>query len=513
MFNGLSARFCATLVLAASLVRCSVGPDFVPPDPKLPQKSYLGSSEIAGPSAERASGLHPAWWRQFKDATLAALVERVSGANLDVRIATERLWQSRAQRDAAAAAQLPLVNASGQYTRELLSNNGIVSLGSAFNNGVPLKIPPINIWQTGFDASWEIDLWGHVRRQVEAAEAQAESLEYQRRDMLVSTVAELVRDYVELRGVEAQIAITKSNLASAKEIAHWTKQRADRGAATYLDVENAAAQVESAQAQLPALANQESAYIDAIGLLLDEPPQALRATLARRGPQLLSPPRPPVGLPSELARRRPDIRRAEAELHAATANIGVTIAEFYPSFKFNGAVDFNALDAKKLFHGASLQYQFGPTVSVPIFDAGRLKSQLELRDAQSREAALVYHKTVLTAWTEVVDALVALRTEQTRFLRLNAQAAHQREALALARARYNSGVSDFINVLDAQRQALQAELLEAQSRTIVATNFVKLYKALGGGWEGDFPVVDQTEPQSVAHFAPPFVAGTTTARP
>ncbi len=213
----------------------------------------------------------------------------------------------------------------------------------------------------------------------------------------------------------------------------------------------------------------------------------MRGELSHTGPQLFTPPRPPVGLASDLARRRPDIRRAEADLHAATANIGVAVAEFYPTFKFNGSVGFSALDAKKLFEKTSLQYQIGPSLTVPIFDAGRLKSQLELRDAQAREAAMNYHKTVLTAWTEVVDAIVAYGAEGARHARLKAQAAHQREALALARARYRTGVSTFINVLDAQRSALQAELQEAQSRTTVATNFVTLYKALGGGWEETLP--------------------------
>ena len=500
-------RFGVTILVAAALGGCNVGPDFAPPDPQLPSMSFFGKPEPRSPEPAFAPSLDAKWWRQFKDPTLSALVERASAANLDVRAATERLWQSRAQRNAAAAAQLPNVNASTQYTRELLSHNGILSLGAAFNNGVPPNVPPLSIWQTGFDASWELDLWGHVRRQVEAAEAQVESLEYQRRDTLVATIAELTRDYAELRGVQAQIVITKANLASAEEIAHWTKSRADRGVATYLDVENAAAQVESVRAQLPALASQESAYINAIGLLVDEPPQALRGELSRRGPQLFAPPRAPLGVASDLARRRPDIRRAEAELHAATANIGVAIAEFYPTFKLNGSVDLNALDAKKLFRASSLQYQFGPTVSVPIFDGARLKSQLQLRDAQAGEAAINYHKTVLSAWTEVVDTLVAFRAEQARYQRLKGQAMHQRAALSLARSRYNSGVSDFINVLDAQRQALQADLQEAQSRTALATDFVKLYKALGGGWEDAFPDVGDGAPSAPVHnLAPPIAA-------
>ncbi|HYA79967.1 MAG TPA: efflux transporter outer membrane subunit [Methylocystis sp.] len=494
-----SARFLARLAVAplaaASLYACTVGPDFVKPDPALPSRSFLGKPEPPIIGEPPPPSLDAKWWRQFHDPILASLVERVCEANLDVQIATTRLQESRAQRNSAASALFPGINSSAQYQRELYSSNGVFSLGKQFLSATgstaanePLSIPPVSVWQVGFDASWELDLWGRVRRSVEAAQAQVESLEFQRRDTLISTIAELARDYADLRGAEAQIAIAKANLASAEDIARLTRTRANGGVATYLDVENAQAQAESVRAQLPTLINQQSAMIDAIGQLLDEQPQALRGALAHTGPMLFTPPHAPLGVASDLARRRPDIRRTEASLHAAVANIGEAIGEFYPRVTLNGNVEMNALDARKLFEGKSLQYQFGPTVSLPIFDGGRLKSQLQLRDAQAQEAAITYHKTVLSAWTEVVDSLVAYRTEQARRARLHAQAAHQREALKLARARYENGVADFILVLDAERTLLQAELQEAQSATLVAENFVRLYKALGGGWEETFPV-------------------------
>jgi NodT family efflux transporter outer membrane factor (OMF) lipoprotein len=198
----------------------------------------------------------------------------------------------------------------------------------------------------------------------------------------------------------------------------------------------------------------------------------------------------PLGIASELARRRPDIRAAEAQLHAATADIGVAVADFYPSVKLNSSnanVGFNALDLKNLWKGSSLQYVLGPSLSIPIFDGGRLKSTLELREIQQQEAAITYHKTVLQAWHEVVNALVAYRTEQRRRARLKDQVDHSRRALALSRTRYDAGVIDFITVLDAARTLLQAELQYAQSTTSVSTNVVQLYKALGGGWEQTFP--------------------------
>ena len=201
------------------------------------------------------------------------------------------------------------------------------------------------------------------------------------------------------------------------------------------------------------------------------------------------PPRIPLGIPSELARRRPDIRAAEDQLHTATANIGVAVGDFYPKVQLNGTVGFDALEVKHLFDASSLQYMVGPSVSLPIFSGGRLRSTLELREAQQQEAATTYRKTVLQAWHDVVNALVAHRLEQNRRARLRSQADHSRAALALARARYNDGVTEFLNVLDAERSLLDADQQYAASTTNVSLDLVQLFKALGGGWETTFPDV------------------------
>jgi NodT family efflux transporter outer membrane factor (OMF) lipoprotein len=406
-----------------------------------------------------------------------------------VRTATIRLAQSRFQRGVTAAAAFPSINGDAKYTRELYSQNGIVSLlsgllgpsASSFNPGA------LNEYNVGFDASWELDLWGKVRRQVEAADAQVDQAADQRRDALVSSLAELARDYIQLRGVQTQIKIANDNLKIGRDILQLVQERQQRGLQNSLDVENAAAQVESIRAQLPTLQQQESQYINALCLLLDESPGALQAELRR--PKLVppAPPRVPLGIPSELARRRPDIRAAEAQLHAATANIGVAVGAFYPSVQLNGTVGFDALDIRNLWKGSSLQYMVGPSVSLPIFAGGKLKSTLELRDAQQQEAAITYHKTVLQAWHDVVNALVAYRLEQNRRGRLKAQSGHSRQALALARTRYTDGVTEFLSVLDAQRSLLQAEQQHATSTTNVSLNLVQLFKALGGGWELTFP--------------------------
>jgi NodT family efflux transporter outer membrane factor (OMF) lipoprotein len=492
-------RFVAALVAPLLAAGCSVGPNFVSPDPHLPETSFTDDRGAVA-DARLPPPTDPAWWAVFRDPILTDLERRVAAANLDVLTATIRLAESRFQRGVAAAAELPSLNGDAKYTRELYSQNGIVSLlGGLAPSGTPLNVPAINDYNVGFDASWELDLWGRVRRQVEAADAAVDQAADQRRDALVSSLAELARDYIQLRGVQTQIRIATDNIKVDRNVLGLAQERQQRGLQNGLDVENAAAQVESVRAQIPALEQQESQYINALSLLLDQPPGALKAELARPHSEPASPPRVPLGIPSELARRRPDIRVAEAQLHAATANIGVAVGAFYPSVQLNGTVGVDALDFTNLWKGSSLQYMVGPSVSLPIFAGGRLRSTLELRDAQQQEAAVFYHKTVLQAWHDVVNALVAHRLEQNRRARLRSQADHSRQALGLARARYTDGVTDFLTVLDTERTLLQAEQQYAASTTNVALDLVQLFKALGGGWEQTFP-------------DPPFRAGLVTVQ-
>jgi NodT family efflux transporter outer membrane factor (OMF) lipoprotein len=480
-------RVIAALLAPLLAAGCSVGPNFVSPNPHLPETSFTGDRGAIA-DARLPPPTDPEWWAVFRDPILTDLERRVAAANLDVRTATIRLAESRFQRGVAAAAELPSLNGDAKYTRELYSQNGIVSLlGALAPPGAPLVVPPINDYNVGFDASWELDLWGKVRRQVEAADAAVDQAADQRRDALVSSLAELARDYIQLRGVQTQIRIANDNLKVDRGVLGLAQERTQRGLQNGLDVENAAAQVESIRAQIPALEQQETQYINALSLLLDQPPGALKAELARPHSEPASPPRVPLGIPSELARRRPDIRAAETQLHAATANIGVAVGAFYPTVQLNGTVGLDALDYTNLWKGSSLQYQLGPSISLPIFAGGRLRNTLELRDAQQQEAAIAYHKTVLQAWHDVVNALVAHRLEQERRARLRAQADHSRQALDLARTRYNEGVTDFLTVLDTERTLLQAEQQHAASTTNVALDLVQLFKALGGGWEQTFP--------------------------
>ena len=492
--------YLVALIAPLLLAGCMVGPDFVQPDSHLPEQSFYGDKVSVNPDAPLPPPTDPTWWAVFRDPMLTELENRVAEANLDVQTATVRLAQSRFQRGVAAAAQFPSINGDAKYTRELYSQNGIISLLGGLTGGAAPAISPINEYNAGFDASWELDLWGKVRRQVEAADAQVDQAANQRRDVLVSSLAEVARDYIQLRGVQTQIRIAQNNIKVGRDVLQLAQERQQRGLQNGLDVQNAAAQVEGVRAQIPALQQQESEYINALSLLLDQPPGALGLALVQPRMVPITPPRVPLGIPSELARRRPDVRAAEAQLHEATASIGVAVGAFYPSVQLNGTAGFDALDFKNLWKGASLQYMVGPSLTVPIFAGGKLKNTLELREAQQQEAAINYHKTVMHAWHDVVNALVAYRLEQTRRSRLRAQVDHSRQALILSKARYGDGVTDFLSVLDAERTLLQSEQQYATSTTNVALNLVKLFKALGGGWEKTFPDPVPPVSETTAHL-------------
>jgi NodT family efflux transporter outer membrane factor (OMF) lipoprotein len=512
---------------ALGLAACTVGPDFQHPSLFSPaswfaaRKTTAQAIEASMPTAEPVD---PEWWRSFNDPVLTGLVRRAAQGNLDVQAATARLAQSRAQRGIAAADLFPQVNGNSSYTRERVSKQGAISLiggggagggsGGASAGGSPgtqnnglggtqgafpssSGIPPFDLFQGGFDASWELDLWGRVRRSVENADATLQASREDRRSTLLSTIAEVARDYMQLRGAQETLRITRSNLKSAEESAFLTGERARGGLGTDLDVANARAQVESTAAAIPQLEQQEAQGINAIGLLLGQPSATLQAELGGANPPGVPriPPRVPIGIPSELARRRPDIRQAEAQLHAATAEIGVAKADFYPKLTLSGSAALQATQLKNLGLPAQT-YSLGPSLTIPIFEGGRLRRTVDLRTAQQQEAAVNFQKTVLQAFTDVDNALIAYGAEQRRQARLSEQVVQSRRALDLAQKRYRQGVSDFLEVLTAQRTVLQAEQSLANSTATVSSNLVALYKALGGGWEGTYP--DQPVPAGAA---------------
>ncbi len=488
---------------ATVLSGCTLGPDFKRPDWASPASWFAGPKEAVKParSTPVAEPIDADWWSLFKDPILTGLEKRVAAENLDVQTAAIRLTESRAQLGVARAALFPTLNGNASYTRELASQNGVFGLipsaaganganGATGNStggiqGTGLK--PFDLYQGGFDSSWEVDLWGSVRRSVESATATSEAAKETERSALLSSLAELARDYIQLRGTQAQLSIARENVRTARQSLSLTQQRAAGGVTTDLDVANASAQLRTTLAQIPTLEQQEAQTINALSLLLGQPPNALRAELVTAKPIPPVPPRVPVGLPSELAQRRPDIRQAEAQLHAATADIGVAEANFYPSLTLTGSFGLQSLQFKNAFNLNSKQYALGPGLTIPIFEGGQLRSTLQLRKAQQQEAAVNFQKTVLQAWHDVDNALTAYQAEQSRRDELVGAVAENRRALSSAQSRYQQGVADFLTVLVAQTNLLAAEQQLASSTTTVSSNLVALYKALGGGWEIDLP--------------------------
>ena len=514
-------------LLLTALAGCTVGPNFERPAPWWSPAAWFGGHPTPLVRSEPvAAPIDPNWWDLFRDPELTSLENRIAGSNLDVQVATVRIAESRAQLGIARADLFPRFNADGSYTRERISPLGaIAALGggtagggpngaSGFASGgnanfasgaggfngasgtlgaIPVSstgartIPPFDLWQYGFDSSWEIDLWGQVRRGVESARASMQAAAENRRNTLVSALAELARDYIQLRGIQRNIQIVRENLRSAQESLRLTQERAASGLTNELDVSNAQAQVNNVAAQIPNLQQQEAQAINALSLLLGQAPRALQAELGTPKPIPPVPPQVPIGLPSDLIRRRPDIRSAEAQLHAATADIGVAVAAFFPSVSLSGSFGLQALTLAKAFSWDARQYGVGPTISLPIFQGGRLRETLQLRKQQQREAAITYQRTVLQALHDVDDALIAYTNEQRRRDQLQQDVNASRRALDLARQRYTQGVSTFLDVLDAERTVLAAEQQLNDSTTTVSTNLVALYKALGGGWETTYP--------------------------
>lgn len=512
------------LLLATFLVlpACTVGPDYQAPSLFSPA-TWFRSGGASTPAARQASlpvpePVDPEWWDSFHDPLLTSLMRRVAGANLDVRTASIRLAESRAQRGVAAADEFPQVNANGSYTRERISAKGVVGIlggGSSgaggggtstatTSNGLGGRqggfpsssaIPPFDLFQTGFDATWELDLWGRVRRAVESADANVDASAENRRNMLLTALSELARDYIQLRGIQETRRITQRNLATAQDSVHLTSERAKGGLGTDLEVAQAQQQLETTAANLPQLEQQEAQMQNAIALLLGAPPGALQAELSPQKPIPPVPPTVPIGLPSQLVQRRPDIRQADAQLHAATADIGQATADFFPRVTLSGSFALQAVQFKDLGNWNSRTYGLGPSIQLPIFEGGRLRRTLDLRKAQQQEAAIQYQRVVLGAFHDVDNSLIAYRTEQQRRTRLQASADQARRALGLAQRQYTAGLATFLDVLTAQRTVLSAEQQLSDSTATIGTNLVALYKALGGGWEPSYALTPGTRPE------------------
>jgi NodT family efflux transporter outer membrane factor (OMF) lipoprotein len=460
------------LLTCLGLGACSVGPDFLKPQPQLPE------SWVITPGSETSAGgaVDSLWWQQLGDDQLTSLVARAAKSNLDVRTASSRLDQSRVLRQVTGSQQYPGVSTGSSYQRDRSSQNGLLDPSNL--NGKS----PYEVWTATLDASWEIDLWGRVRRNVEAADADIQLTSAQRDGVLLSIAAETATDYIRLRGVQARLAVARQNLEIARQSANLTQIRFDNGVTTNLDTSNSAAQVSTIEATLPVLQAQQDSLVNALSYLLAEPPRALSAELHEVKPIPHPAPDVPLGLPSELAQRRPDIQQSEAALHRATAEIGVAQADFYPRVSLGASMGYQALTGSDLGAWNSRQWSYGPSLYLPIFQGGRLTGTLELRKRQQQEAALNYQRVVLGAWHEIDNAMTDYAGEKQHHAALQQAVQHNSDALATARDRYNQGATDFINVLAVQRALLATQSELVDSATEAAIDRVRLYRALGGGW-------------------------------
>ena len=489
-----------SLALLALPLGCTVGPDFEPPKADTPPRFTLPSQMPASVATE-APVASAAWWESFDDPMLTSLVTRAATANLDVRQAVLRIAEARADRDVAAAGMFPTLSANASYERERISEktaftsllgslgSGGAAAGHGPPGGVSSALPgfknPFGQWQVGFDASWEIDLWGRVRRNVEAADADTEASIEDGRSVLVSLFAEIGRDYVDLRAAQLRRAVLEENVVTARDILALARDRRRAGAGNDLDVANAAAQLTSTEAQLPPEGSRATQDINGLSFLLGQPPGTLGAELEAAKPVPPVPPEVPIGLPADLVRRRPDIREAEAQLHAATARIGVAVADLFPRLTLSADAGSQAASASEIGTWASRFFSIGPSLELPIFNGGQLQATVRLQDVRAKEAAVAYARAVLSALNDVENALVAYGAEQGRRAALAATVDQDREALMLARQRYAAGITTFLDVLDAERAVEQSELSLADSTAALSTDLVALYKALGGGWESE----------------------------
>lgn len=480
-------RFAAAACLAVGIPAllllngCKVGPDFTPPHPAMPA-AYAGATNApsAHPAAAATNDLSQ-WWQKFNDPQLTALVAEALQTNLDLRLAEARLRQARAGRGVVAGSLWPGVTASAAYSRQELKSGSNGALGSAANSH--------NLYQAGLDALWELDIWGGSRRNVESAGASIVVAEENLRDVQVSLAAEVALDYVQLRGFQEEITVARENLDAQKHTAGITRQKFAAGFVSGLDVANADAQVATTASAIPVLETSARQTIYALSVLLARPPGDLLQELESTHPLPVAPPEVPLGLPSDLLRRRPDIRAAEAQLHAATAQVGVAVADFFPKFSLTGSLRYQNNLVQNLFSGANRFSSFGPAVSWPIFQGGSIAANVRVQKALRDQAYLSYQKTVLAALQDVESSLVAFDKEWEHRRILNDAVVANRKAVDLSLQLYSQGQADFLNVLSAQRLLFAAEDALVQSTRSTATDLIAVYKALGGGWTAEPPAI------------------------
>lgn len=497
MTNHRSATRAAALILAAgavSLSACKVGPDYKPPETEAPAK--WSSQDLPTETSAIGAGkaIDDAWWSSLNDAELVSLIDRAIASNNDVRLASERIIQARAERGIAASAGLPNVNAGASYDRSRSSEN--TNNGGDFFSEDPSGS---DNYRVGLDASWEIDVFGGIARSVEAAEADVQALEENRRDVLVALAGEVARNYVDLRGFQQRIEVTQRNIQIQTDTLSLTDSRYQAGLTSELDVVQARAQLEATRSVLPTLDESARAAIHRLGVLLGSQPGSLLEELGTPAPLPTAPAEIPVGLPSELVRRRPDIRRAERQIAAQTARIGVATSDLFPKFSLTGSFGLASAQIGTLGDGDSRFWSIGPAVRWALFQGGAIRSNIKVQESLTRQTRIAYEQSVLLAFEDVENSLVSLSRQQERRKSLAAAVTANRRAVELASTLNRAGLADFQRVLSSQQAlAISEEALVASDQAVLQA-LVRLYKALGGGW----PSLEAAESGAPANAAAP----------
>ncbi len=457
------------LSLVQLLLGCAkVGPDHLEPTMDLPsswQSGIGGGLTTRQPDPE----LLAEWWTTLGDPLLAELVLQAVAGNLDLQQARARLAEARAGRDLTSAALFPTIDFSGSVTRARSGGSDATR------------------YSTGFDAVWELDLFGGIRRSVEAAEAAAAAGREDLRDVLVTLAAEVALNYIDFRTFQARLAIAYQNLDAQEQTYALTEARYRSGLTSELALQQARYLVYGTRAQIPNLETGLARTANLLAVLLGRPPGSLDGKLEALEPLPELPASVAVGIPADILRRRPDIRRAERDLAAQTARVGAAEAELYPSFTLGGSIGLDALSAGNLFSSDSRSSSFGPRINLPIFTGGAIRSNIRIQSARQESALIEYRSTVLTALQEVEDVLTAYAREQERNLSLRQSLEAAREASILAEIQFQAGLVNFTEVLIARGSLLSFEDQLAQSTGTMTLNLIRLYKALGGGWASIFP--------------------------
>ena len=456
-----------TSAIALLLSGCAVGPEYRRPQVAIPRQwtvtSARGTTTGGVPADE--------WWSSFQDSELDSLVERAIDRNLDLKLALERVTEARAARGVVRSDYFPRVDAGVSATRIRGGiNQGVIRAvpSSADPNARPSLISPFetNSFQGSLGASWELDVFGRTRRSVQAATADLAAAEENRRDVLVILLGDVGRTYADLRGFQRRLEIANENIAAQQDTLDLTTARARAGLATELDVSRAAAQLESTKAVVPTLVGGIDVSIHRLSVLLGEEPGALHAELEKSGAIPPAGPAVEVGLPSSLVERRPDIRRAESQLAAATARIGEAKADLLPSFLLTGTAGRQATQLHDLTLGAGNFYGVGPGISLPLFTAGRIRSNIAVQNSRQRAAVISYQSAILKALEEVQNALVNYSQEQERRDRLSEAVQQNQQAVDLALEQYRGGQVDFLSVLDAQHELYASKISSYKVRRL-----------------------------------------------